>query len=154
MNGRLHSYLVEWTIHFFKNRDMIHKRIENIEKDKNGFDIRIKFKDKEQFVIVLETLDIELILSKLNDDSHFSIVTLNSKQNLDLMVKNWKKLAAFKSLNLIFVNPFSNLDKKWIVSPYVHNRICDGNSLELGLKSMFETVDPIEQEQMIVRITN
>ena len=31
------SFLAEWTVSYLKNKDILAKRIESIEKDKNGF---------------------------------------------------------------------------------------------------------------------
>ncbi|MBS3098378.1 hypothetical protein J4209_06310 [Candidatus Woesearchaeota archaeon] len=50
---KLHSFLVEWTINYVKNRDVIDRKIENIEEGKEGFDIVVRFKDKTQFFIVM-----------------------------------------------------------------------------------------------------
>ena len=68
-------------------------------------------------------------------------------------MKSWKRLIDFKFLNIIFVNPFSGFDKKWIVFPYTHHRVCDESSLELGLKSMFDMVEPIEEKELIAKIS-
>jgi hypothetical protein len=70
-------------------------------------------------------------------------VTLNKKGNLKFLADSWKAISAVKEISIIFINPDSQLDTKWIIRPYVHSRICDDNSLKLGLKSMFETVDEI-----------
>ncbi|MBI2656251.1 hypothetical protein HYX03_00750, partial [Candidatus Woesearchaeota archaeon] len=77
----------------------------------------------------------------------------NSRENFNIFIKSWHRLISFKFLNIIFVNPFSETDKKWIVFPYTHQRVCDENYLENGLKSMFEMVEPIEEEQLIAKIT-
>ena len=153
MENNPHDFLVDWTIDFVKNKDVITKKIENIEKNKNGFDLSIKFKDKEQFFVVAPNIsDLNSIVARINSDSHFCIVTLNSSQNLESLIKNWRRLIEFKFLSIIFVNPFSQLDKKWIIHPYTHHRICDESSLKTGLKSMFEMVEPIEEPQLAAKI--
>ena len=38
------------------------------------------------------------------------------------------------------MNPFSSTDKVWAISPYMHDKIGDKSSLELGLKTMSEMV--------------
>ena len=154
MDSKVHSFLAEWTINFVKNKDIISKKIENIENGKNGFDLYVKYRDREQyFIIAANIIDIDSIIQRINNNLYFSIVTLNSKQNFDSICKNWSKLIGFKFLNIIFVNPFSALDKKWIVFPHTHHMICDESSLQNGLKSMFEMVEPIEEDQLIVKIT-
>ena len=153
MEDKLHSFLADWTVNFVRNKDILLKKIQSIEKNKAGFDIYVKYKDKEQFFIIAPKIpDTDSIISKLNKNSRYSIITLNSKQNLDALVKSWSRLAGFRSLNVMFVNPFSETEKKWIICPYVHDKICDQGSLKTGLKSIFESVEPIEEEQIAAKI--
>jgi hypothetical protein len=161
-----HSFLVEWTIQFIKNKDIISKKIEKIENGKDGFDLYVKYKDREQYFIITSMIvDIDSIIQKLvncervrneahshSTDFYFSIVTLNSKDNFEIVLKNWHKLINFKFLNIIFVNPFSEMDKKWVIFPHIHQKICDGASLKNGLKSMFAMVEPIEEKQLIAKL--
>ena len=149
------SFLNEWAIDFIKNKDITAKKIESIENGKNGFDLYVKYKDRQQYFIIAPSIsDMDSIIKKISDNSHYTIVTLNSKENFDAMIKNWPKLIRFKFLNIIFVNPFSQLDKKWIVFPHTHHKICDEASLENGLKSMFGMVEPIEEEQLVAKISD
>ena len=149
-----HSYLVEWTANFVKNKDVIARKIENIEKNKDGFDLYVKFKDKEQFFIISPNINnLDLVIPKLKSDSHFCIVTLNSGENLDSLIKNWRRLIEFKFLSVVFVNPFSQLDKKWIIYPHTHHKICDESSLKTGLKSIFEMVEPIDEKELTAKLS-
>jgi len=160
MENKPHSFLVEWTINFVKNKDIVSKKIEYIENGKDGFDLYVKYKDRAQyFIITPKIIDADDIIRKINNFAqskiiYFSIVTLNSKENFDVIVKNWNKLINFKFLSIIFVNPFSGLDKKWIIFPHTHHKICDEASLENGLKSMFDAVEPIEEKQLVEKITS
>jgi hypothetical protein len=155
MNGKAHSFLVDWTVNFVKHKDVLTKKIEKIEKNKDGFDLYVKYKDREQYFIILpEITDIDAIIQKISNQKYFSIVTLNSKSNFEIILKSWSKLVSFKFLNIIFTNPFSELDKKWIIFPHTHHRIADEDSLETGLKSMFGMVEPIEEQQLIAKISN
>ena len=153
MENKIHSFLDEWTINFIKNKDIVAKKIEQIENGKDGFDLYIKYKDREHYYIIVPNLvDIDSITQRINDKFHFTIVTLNSKESFDALLKNWNKLVNFKFLSIIFVNPFSEIDKKWIIVPYTHHKICDESSLQIGLKAMFETVEPIEEEQLMAKL--
>lgn len=155
MENKSHSFLVEWTVQFIKNKDILTKKIENIENGKDGFDLYVKYKDREQyFIIVPKIIEIDSMIQRVNNNFHFTIVTLNSKENFETICKNWNKLIGFKFLNIIFVNPFSEMDKKWIIFPHTHHKICDEASLENGLRSMFSMVEPIEEEQLIAKITS
>lgn len=155
MKDKLYSFLVEWAMQFIKNKDLISKKIEKIENGKDGFDIYVKYRDREQYFIIAPSIaDIDLIIERLNNNFYFSIVTLNSRGNFEIILKNWNKLVNFKFLNIIFVNPFSELDKRWVVFPHTHHKICDESSLENGLRAMFEMVEPIEEQQLIAKITS
>ena len=154
MKDKSHSFLVDWTVNFIKNNDIISKKIEKIENGKDVFDLYVKYKDREQyFIIAANIADIDPIIQKLNSNYYFSIVTLNSKENFEVIIKNWNRLIGFKFLNIIFVNPFSGMDKKWIVFPHTHHKICDESSLKTGLRAMFEMVEPIEEQQLAAKIT-
>lgn len=154
MENKPHAFLVDWTISFIKNKDITSKKIEKIENGKSGFDLYVKYRDREQyFIIAQRIIEIDSIIQKLNNSSYFSIVTLNSKENFEIILRNWSKLINFKFLNIIFVNPFSEMDKRWIIFPYTHQKISDESSLKNGLKAMFEMVEPIEEQQFVAKIT-
>ncbi len=131
-----------------KNRDLIRKDLEKIEKNKEGFDLVITFKDRKQFFIIMPEIDnIEEVIAKINEKDYFGLVMLNTTNNFEMVVENWNKLVKFDSLMLYFINPFSTLDKKWVICPHVHHKICDKNSFKTGLKSMFDMVTPITNVQ-------
>jgi hypothetical protein len=154
METKSGSFLADWTVNFIKNKDIIAKKIQNIENGKNGFDLHVKYRDREQYFIIAPSIsNIDSIIQKIDNNAHYTIVTLNSKENFDSMLKSWHNLVSFKFLSIIFVNPFSQLDKKWVIFPHTHHKICDESSLENGLKSMFGMVEPIGEEQLLVKIT-
>lgn len=142
----LKQYLLEWMINYLKNKDIFVNKIVNIETDKGGFDAVITYKEKIQYLLVVPVLDDMPELFEKLDDNSIMIITLNSKGNLYNLQNNWDKLSKFKNLVFYFVNPFSNLEKKWMIYPYTHNRICDPKSLKQGLNSIFETVEEISEE--------
>lgn len=144
------EFLVEWIISHLKNRDIMTRSIEDVKKGKDGFDVYVKFKDKEQFIFAEPIIDdMDAIISKMqNKEWYYSIVTFNSHKNFKELLNSWDKLVDFKFLNIFFINPFSNADKRWIIYPYTHNKICDKDSLAKGLKSMFDMVDPISEEEI------
>src|SRR3989338_8894245 len=119
------SFLAEWTVSYLKNKDILAKRIESIEKDKNGFNIIVNYSDRINFFVIMPIInDITGLIKKMNDkEAHYSLVTLNNRLNLDFLVKNWNALSEFRNLCIYFVNPFSQLDKKWLVFPYTHSRV-------------------------------
>lgn len=148
MSDKAKQALVDWIKNHLKNRDIMTKGIEDIKDKEQGFDVYVKFKDKEQFIIAVPIIeDLAGILSRLKDkEAYYTIITFNNRNNFKEIVSNWDKLAEFKFLNMFFINPFSNMDTRWIIYPYTHNKICDKDSLEKGLKSMFDMVEPISEE--------
>jgi hypothetical protein len=140
------EYLVEWTVDFLKNRDIMLRKIEGVQKDKDGYDVYVKYKDKEQNIVVMpEVEDADALLSRFNENGHFGLVLLNTQDNFHFLIKNWERLVKFRNLCVYFINPFSSLDKRWIIYPYTHNNICESGSLEKGLKSMFDMVEPLKE---------
>jgi len=165
MKDKASTNLTEWIIHFFKNKDLILKKIESIKENEQGFDVYIKFKDslnskssncyesqirkKEQFFIIEPSIvNVKKKLSRFDTQRHFGLVILNTNNNLDILVNNWKDFVNIKNLCIYFVNPFSKLDKKWIIYPHTNNNICEEVSLEKGLKSMFGMVEPLSESQI------
>ena len=148
-----HSLLAEWTLEFVKNKDITSRRIKAIEHNKNGFDMCVRYNDKEQCFAIAHSLEnTRQVMQRIGHESCVAIVTLNSGKNLDFLFRNWNDFARFKFLSIIFVNPLSSLDKKWIIVPYLHDRICDKSSLELGLKSIAQAVEQIEEQELVARI--
>jgi len=139
-------HLTEWIVDFIKNRDLIYRKVESIEIGKDGFDAYVKFKDKEQYILCYPTLDnVAEMLARINSEGHFAIVTLNTEENFNSLVKNWGEFSRYKKLSIYFVNPFSKLDKKWIIFPHTHNNICEQEALSKGIRTMFEMVEPLSE---------
>ncbi|MEA2037695.1 MAG: hypothetical protein U9O94_09365 [Nanoarchaeota archaeon] len=160
MEDKIHSYLVKWTMDYLKGKDAFLKNIETIEENKGGFDLYVKFKEslkseisnsyepsirkKEQSFVVKPIIeDVDEVLSRFNGEGRFGLVVFNTHGNFNVLLNKWNDFIKFKRLCIYFVNPASKLDKKWTIFPYTHNNICDSNSLERGLQTMFETVEPL-----------
>ncbi|MFH2027671.1 MAG: hypothetical protein ABIJ08_00900 [Nanoarchaeota archaeon] len=141
--------MVGWIIQFIKNRDLLYKRLLSVNRDTNSFDIIIKFKDKDRSFIVEPSIkDIDNILSRFKEDMHCGLVLLNTKNNFNAIYDNWEKIIKFRFLCIYFINPLSQLEKKWIIFPHTHDSICDRSSLKTGLKSLFETVDILNENEI------
>ena len=145
---KVSSYLSEWAINFVKNRDVLAKKIETISKENSSVSVKYKDGNKSLFVIKPSISDVEDFLENRDKDENLCIITLNNKNNLEIMIKNWKKLVGYKFLSIYFINPFSQLDKNWVLFPHTHHKICDEQALETGLKSMFSMVEQITEEQL------
>jgi hypothetical protein len=99
-------------------------------------------------MIIPQIENLQKIIDKMDEKQAYGLVMLNTTNNFQILVDNWDKLIKFISLTLYFVNPFSKLDKKWVINPHVHHKICDENSLKTGLKSMFEMVTPLTEKDI------
>ena len=140
------SFLIDWCIRFLQNKDSIRKEIINIEKtQQNAF--AIHYKDKVKYFFIAPIINNDAF-NNLKMDGLIGIFTLNNPSNIRFVVTEWKKLTEFKFLSIFFINPFSSKDKVWVINPYIHDRICDISSLELGLKSMAEMVVPLGIEEL------
>jgi len=143
------KFLREWAVGYVRHKDILTRNITNIKEERDK--VIVELKDKEQVFLVRPTAD-DSIIKGVNKDKNINIVMLNSGENLDFLIKNWSKLIKFEKLTLFFINPFSELDTKWFICPYVHDRICDKDSLKLGLKTMFETVEKTNEKEIIKKI--
>ncbi len=143
------KFLREWAIGYVKHRDMIAKNIVDIKEEQDK--VIVKFKDKEQVFLIRPIVN-DSVIQEINKDKNTGIIMLNSKENLNFLINRWNKLVKFEKLALFFINPFSELEKKWLISPYVHNKVCDKDSLKLGLKTMFETVESITEGELMEKI--
>mgnify|MGYP000014626821 CR=1 FL=1 len=141
------SFLVDWSIRFFENKDSIKNEIVNIERNKDVFDFTINYKDKINYFIIVLSLE-NNIFDSLKTDNYYGIITLNNPVNIRFVINEWKKLADFKFLSIYFVNPFSGSEKVWTINPNIHDKVCDIASLELGLRTMAEMVAPIGIEEL------
>lgn len=132
-------------IRFLKNRDILMKTIEKIEK-KEGI-IVVKHKTKKQIILIQPFIRNKNLLKSISNKDHITILTLNTKENLDFVMNNWKQLVKNPKLNIYFVNPFSKMEKKWVIFPYTHNLVSDKASLRQGILSLFNTVDVLTEEE-------
>lgn len=149
MADRLITYLSDWVIKYVKNKDILARRLQDIGAD--GDIVRAKFEHKEHdYVIIPEIRDINIMLNRLSviKARHLTLVILNNQHNLDLIARNWHAfLDLGQNFSVLFVNPFSKTEKIWIIAPYIHHKISDEASLELGLRAMSENVEPITREE-------
>ncbi|MDD5086553.1 MAG: hypothetical protein PHV16_02260 [Candidatus Nanoarchaeia archaeon] len=142
------NVIKEWAVTYIKHRDIMLRTL--IEINDNGNSLTVKYKDKEHLFILKPSLEESLIQGL--DTKTTSIITLNSKENFNFLIDNWKKLVKFENLTFFFINPHSELETKWFISPYVHNKICDEDSFKQGLKSMFDTVEKTSEKEIMKKL--
>ena len=126
--------LLEWTIFYVKNKDIIRKEIKDYKILKNYIDF--DYGNRKHTYYMQPTLDEETI--KLSENGITTIVCLNKKENLNFIVSNWDKLTKNKTFSIIFTHP--KLNQRWIIYPYTHNSVTEKASLKLGLQTLFEQI--------------
>jgi hypothetical protein len=131
--------IMDWADSYLRHRDLIARRIREISAEKERLVITTK-EDTKEYLIAMPLLS-KVDSSMIREPT--IIVTLNKKINLKTLTDRWDEFSKIKEISIIFINPGSVLEKKWIIRPYVHSRICDDASLKQGLKSIFDTVDEI-----------
>lgn len=141
------AYLVEWFVRYTKNRDLLFRKISEIKEE--GENVLVKQKDGKTLLYHVQPFpdDFGKLAESIQEEQK-GIVVYNSKENFDSMMKEWKRLSGIKGLTIYFVNPFSKLEKRWIISPNIHSKISDAQSLKEGLNSMYLMVDPISKEEV------
>jgi len=140
---KIKEHLKRWIIDYLNNRDLIFRKISSIDEAPKDCSIEVKYKDdKLSKIFILPILeDSTNVIQGLKEDEGLIFACLNTKENLAFLRKNWKQLSIFKKLSIYFINPFSKQDKKWIIHPYTHSKICEDAALKQGLEAMYQTVD-------------
>ena len=141
------KYLADWFARFIKNKDVFFKKISNIKEEGNKVIVEQKDGIVIHYYVEPFPEDFGAIVSGMQEENK-GLVVYNSDDNFEKMIKAWKTLAEVKNLTIYFVNPFSKLEKKWIIRPDIHNRISDAASLKQGLNSMYIMVTPISKEEV------
>ncbi|MFC1741856.1 hypothetical protein ACFL3V_04945 [Nanoarchaeota archaeon] len=141
------KYLLEWFVRYTRNRDIVFRKISEIKEEGNVVVVCLKDGTVVHYYIDPFPDDISELVSGIKEE-HVGVVMYNSKENFGAVVSAWKKLAAVKNLTLYFINPFSKLEKRWIIKPSVHSRVTAPEALEEGLNSMYVMVEPISAKEV------
>lgn len=126
--------LLEWTIFYAKNKDIIKKEIKDYKVMKNF--VEFEYKDKKHIYYAYPQLNDEVI--EKSYDGWVTVVCLNKKENINFTLQNWEKLIKNQRFSMIFVHPKSS--QKWIIFPHMHNKITEKQTLKLGLETMAQEV--------------
>lgn len=153
MAGELKELLREWIVQFIRNRNIMSRDLEGIEAGSGSCDLIARYKDRTEFILAapIGWEDISRLLSDHSGKAgeHAAVVMLNNKENIRMMLVCWEQLKTALNLKFIFINPFSSLEKKWIIYPATHDRISDSGSLKKGIESLFASVEEISEEEFI-----
>lgn len=139
--AEIKDILKNWIVEYVKSKDAMTRQITSIRQDAENVDVFVEGTLKSQFIIVQPELG---DLSRLESmkDKHVILVTANTKDNSEFLIKNWEELIKYPHLSVYFVNPNSSLDKRWIIFPATHDKITERRTLRKGIESLYLTVDP------------
>jgi hypothetical protein len=135
------AVLRDWIVEYVKSKDLLIKQITAIKQDEQNCDVVVEGTVKSQYIIVNPALGDLGSLDALKD-KHVVLVTANTKENMEALIKNWDRLIQYPHLSVYFVNPNSSLDKRWVIFPATHARITERSALRKGLESLYATVEP------------
>ncbi len=121
--------LVEWTVLYVKHKDVLTKKIVDVKNEKDHF--LFTYKDGPVKVYALEKLNVPAINTKA------IIATLQTKENVDFLIKHWKEFSSHQGLTMVFVN--LKTQEKWLIHPHTHSQISEAK-FELGVKSLASSV--------------
>lgn len=142
------AYLTEWAVVYIRNMDVTRRKLKSISDDTKGYDLVAEYADKKRYFLAIPFFSSIDEFKNAFADEHITIVSFNTKQNINFLIKNWKKLSQHPKISLIFVNPFSMGDKKWVLYPWTHNRIADPSSLSTGIRSMAEGIGFTDEKEI------
>ncbi|MBW2992690.1 hypothetical protein KY345_05730 [Candidatus Woesearchaeota archaeon] len=158
--NKVTEFLFDWTFHFIKNKDVVLRKIVNIEEYINQGYIFVEYKDKRMVYYVVPFIeDFNKVWGELQEfknktkSSDSCIVMFNNKENLDKVIEKWSIVDKDSKFQLVFANPFSVTEKRWIIIPYTHSMVTEPAALKKGLMALFGTVDPIS-EKTAIRMIN
>jgi len=125
--------LIEWTEQHIRSKDIIKQEVNYINKKEEK--LVVEYKDRKREFLIMPFIDDDILL-----ENHTAIVTLNTDKNFQWLLSKWNKVASYDDLYVYFINPNLPTDNKWIICPYIHNKVSDKETFELGLRSLFESV--------------
>ena len=135
----------DWVVQYIRNKDLIAKKVLNIKVSTRS--VEVLHTDRNQVYLIEPSLtkveNLSVILPSTDKD--LFLVTLNTKENIHLVAKQWDELSKRTDLRIIFVNPFSKGDMKWVLCPHIHAKISDRKNLLTGLLSLSEGIGHIDE---------
>ena len=150
-HGGAFDSLKQWALRYVRHRDLPLKKIAEIKDADFGFVLANNDGTSTSCIIQVSLKDVNRDFISATAAATL-VVTLSNGENIKAVYSMWDAVAACQSLLVIFVNPFSALEDKWLLRPYLHNKVCDRSSLLQGLKAMAELVEPIDTETLAVKM--
>ncbi|MBI2176644.1 hypothetical protein HYU40_04865 [Candidatus Woesearchaeota archaeon] len=150
-SGEAFGGLKEWALRYVKHRDISVKKITAVKDTDYGFRVANSDGTSTDCIIQpsLKGLSSRFVSAAVGNTL---VVTLSNDENIRAVYSMWDALAANQGLLIVFVSPFSGQEDKWVLRPYLHNKVCDRSSLLQGLRAMAELVEPVDAETLAVRV--
>jgi hypothetical protein len=121
--------LRNWTILYVQHKDVFARKLKDYAEE-NG-KLVFNFKDHTMHAYAMEDLAVPPA------DGKTLVTTLNTKHNMEFLMRHWHEFANIPHLTIIFVNPERN--EKWFIVPHTHAMIADPN-IEVAIRSLSESV--------------
>ncbi|MFH1916316.1 MAG: hypothetical protein ABIJ21_03560 [Nanoarchaeota archaeon] len=125
--------LSDWLKNYLRWKDQIDLRLKDIKVE--GDLLTAMYSDKTVVYFCGKTLK-DGLLENARGGKLNGFCVENSEENFQFLLRHWKECAAIPGLVFIFVN--LSLGEKWIIFPGVHEKVADPDSLEQGLRAMFD----------------
>jgi hypothetical protein len=127
--------IMEWTEAYLKYKDSIQRKIIKLEKSGNNLVCELKDGSTHKYLCIDDLSSLSL-----GDLDGFRVSCLNTKKNLDWVVKNWQEIKESDTV-FLFANPKKAVH--WSVNPKLHDSISDKSAIKQGLKSLFESIPEV-----------
>ncbi|MBI2581393.1 hypothetical protein HYV85_06365 [Candidatus Woesearchaeota archaeon] len=155
------EFMKEWALRYVRHRDIAARKISGLKDTGYGFVI-VNNDGSSTGCFVQPSLQgvkpalfaTAAVADKESKESmrNILIVTLSNSENIQAVYRMWDVLAANSGMLVVFANPFSALEDKWVLKPHLHNRVCDRGSLLQGLRAMSGLVEPIDEETLALKL--
>lgn len=116
--------LREWMVLHVRHRDAFARKLSEVREEADR--VVFSYKDGDVFGYAYEQL-------RVPPAGRALVVTLQRKENVDELIRNWELYAKNPELTIIFVNPARN--EKWSIKPALHAKIAEDN-VEPGIRAM------------------
>jgi hypothetical protein len=121
--------LREWLLLYLRHRDAYARKLQRIEE--KGDEIVCAYLDHQVRVYALERLQVPRVTGKT------VVATLQTRENVEFLLKHWGEFERLKELTIIFVNPARN--EKWLLKPALHSQISEGK-VDQGIWSIADGI--------------
>lgn len=137
--------LKDWMISYVKSKDANFKNIETLSQKDNVLTVihvstSVGSGFKRQSVPKVATYVAMDNLSFGNFIADTTIITLNTKKNLNFLIDHFEDFVKNETLKIIFTNP--SINETWQIHPFRHAKVSKmmASPVKPGILSLFETV--------------